>query len=225
MPKGGQVGQHDRRAVAGPPRPVSCPRATCSRRPSAAPTPVTRQRSRCCSRCIRWLPAADRSSCSALRAARRTPASSGAWLRCTGRWPQTIGDALHLSAPVRRIEQDDDGVTVRSDDMTVTARHVIVAVPIAIASQILYEPMLPVNRAFLASTNAERRDIQDQHRLRRAVLAIERPVRTIRAPGTPAPVTIDACTDSGYAGRALRDHRGADRTDACPRSTRGAAAG
>ncbi|HEX7429846.1 MAG TPA: FAD-dependent oxidoreductase, partial [Mycobacterium sp.] len=52
-----------------------------------------------------------------------------------------IGDALHLSQPVRRIEQDEDGVTVRSDEMTVRARRAVVAVPIAIASQSIYEPM------------------------------------------------------------------------------------
>ena len=34
-----------------------------------------------------------------------------------------IGDSLHLSQPVRRIDQNDDGVTVRSDDMTVRARR------------------------------------------------------------------------------------------------------
>ncbi|MBV8966683.1 MAG: FAD-dependent oxidoreductase, partial [Mycobacteriaceae bacterium] len=51
-----------------------------------------------------------------------------------------IGDALHLSQPVRRIEQDADGVTVRADEMTVRARRAVVAVPLAIASQIIYEP-------------------------------------------------------------------------------------
>ena len=60
-----------------------------------------------------------------------------------------IGDSLHPSQPVRRIEQDADGVTVRTDDMAVRARQAIVAVPIAIASQILYDPMLPVDRSFL----------------------------------------------------------------------------
>jgi monoamine oxidase len=33
--------------------------------------------------------------------------------------------------------------------MTVRARRVVVAVPIAIAGQIWYEPMLPVDRSFL----------------------------------------------------------------------------
>ena len=83
-----------------------------------------------------------------------------------------IGDSLHLSQPVRRIDQDADGVTVRSDDMTVRARPGrSVAVPIAIASQIIYEPMLPRRPVVPASAHAERGDLQDQHRLRRAVLA------------------------------------------------------
>jgi monoamine oxidase len=60
-----------------------------------------------------------------------------------------LGDALHLSQPVRSITQYAEGVIVRSDDMVVRARRVVVAVPIAIASQIIYEPMLPVDRSFL----------------------------------------------------------------------------
>jgi monoamine oxidase len=57
--------------------------------------------------------------------------------------------SLHLCAPVRRIAQDEEGVTVTAEGMTVRAYRAIVAVPIAIASQILYEPMLPVDRSFL----------------------------------------------------------------------------
>ena len=60
-----------------------------------------------------------------------------------------LGDAIHLSQPVRGISQDDDGVTVRSEDMVVRARRVVVTVPISIPSQIIYEPMLPVDRSFL----------------------------------------------------------------------------
>src|SRR5258705_507188 len=60
-----------------------------------------------------------------------------------------LGDAIHLSQPVRTIAQDADGVTVRSDDMVGRARRVVVAGPIAIASQIIYEPMLSVDRSFL----------------------------------------------------------------------------
>ena len=40
------------------------------------------------------------------------------------------------------------------------------------------------------------------------------------APGTPAPVTIDASTDAGTPGRAVRDRRGADRASDVRSSTR-----
>ncbi len=60
-----------------------------------------------------------------------------------------LGDAVHLSQPVRQIAQDADGVTVRAHDLTVRARRVVVAIPLAIATSIDYEPMLPVDRAFL----------------------------------------------------------------------------
>ena len=60
-----------------------------------------------------------------------------------------LGDAIQLSQPVRSITQDADGVTVRSERDAIRARHAIVAVPLAIASQIVYEPMLPTDRAFL----------------------------------------------------------------------------
>ena len=60
-----------------------------------------------------------------------------------------LGDAIQLSQPVRYITQDADGVTVRSETDSIRARRAIVAVPLAIASQIIYEPMLPTDRSFL----------------------------------------------------------------------------
>ncbi len=60
-----------------------------------------------------------------------------------------LGDTVHLSQPVRAISQDSEGVTVRAEDMVIRARRAIVAVPISIAAQILYEPMLPVDRSLL----------------------------------------------------------------------------
>ena len=87
-----------------------------------------------------------------------------------------LGDAIHLSQPVRSITQYPDGVIVRSDDMVVRARRVVVAVPIAIASQIIYEPMLPVDRSFLHQRMPLGAVLQDRARLRRAVLARRRPV-------------------------------------------------
>jgi monoamine oxidase len=111
-----------------------------------------------------------------------------------------VGDSLHLAQPVRRIAQDGDGVTVRSEDMTVRAHRAVVAVPIAIASQILYEPMLPVDRAFLhqrmpSGAIYKINIVYDEPFWRADGLSGQS-----AAPGTPAPVTIDACTDTGSPG-------------------------
>jgi len=111
-----------------------------------------------------------------------------------------IGDSLHLSQPVRRIDQDADGVTVRSDDMAVRARRVIVAVPIAIASQILYEPMLPVDRSFLHQR-------MPSGAIYKINIVYDEPFWRVdglsgqsAAPGSPATVTIDASTDARRPG-------------------------
>ena len=111
-----------------------------------------------------------------------------------------IGDSLHLSQPVRRIEQDEDGVTVRADDMTVRARRAIVAVPIVIANQILYEPMLPIDRTFLqqrmpSGAIFKINVVYDEPFWRADGLSGQS-----AAPGTPAPVTIEACTDKDRPG-------------------------
>jgi monoamine oxidase len=111
-----------------------------------------------------------------------------------------LGDSIHLSQPVRHIAQDADGVTVRSDDMTVRAQRAIVAVPLAIASQILYEPMLPVDRSFLHQRMPSGAVVKT------AVIYDEPFWRTdglsgqSAAPGSLATVTIDACTDTGRPG-------------------------
>ncbi|OBF25063.1 flavin monoamine oxidase family protein [Mycobacterium sp. ACS4331] len=60
-----------------------------------------------------------------------------------------LGDTVHLSQPVRAVSQDAEGVTVRAEDMVVRARRAIVAVPICLAAQIIYDPMLPVDRSLL----------------------------------------------------------------------------
>jgi monoamine oxidase len=111
-----------------------------------------------------------------------------------------IGDSLHLSQPVRRIDQDHEGVTVRADDMTVRARRAVVAVPIAIASQIIYEPMLSVDRSLLqqrmpSGAIYKINIVYDEPFWRADGLSGQS-----AAPGTPAPVTIDACTDTASPG-------------------------
>jgi monoamine oxidase len=111
-----------------------------------------------------------------------------------------LGDAIHLSQPVRTIAQDADGVTVRSDDMVVRARRVVVTVPIAIASQITYEPMLPVDRSFLH----QRMPLGAVFKI---ALVYDEPFWRADglsgqsfAPGSPANLTIDSCTDTGNPG-------------------------
>lgn len=111
-----------------------------------------------------------------------------------------LGDSLHLSAPVRSIDQDNGGVTVASPDLTIRARRVIVAVPIAIASHIIYEPMLPINRSFLhqrmpSGAIFKVNIVYDEPFWRADGLSGQS-----AAPGTPAQVTIDACTDSASPG-------------------------
>jgi monoamine oxidase len=111
-----------------------------------------------------------------------------------------LGDAIHLSQPVRSIAQDGDGVTVRSDDMVVRARRVVVAVPIAIASQISYEPMLPMDRSFLH----QRMPLGAVFKI---ALVYDEPFWRADglsgqsfAPGSAANLTIDSCTDTGRPG-------------------------
>jgi monoamine oxidase len=60
-----------------------------------------------------------------------------------------LGGALVLDCPVRAIAQRDDGVDVRGDAATVSARHAIVAVPPSLAAHIEFDPPLPADRALL----------------------------------------------------------------------------
>lgn len=69
----------------------------------------------------------------------------GGTSRISERLAEDLGDAVVLSAPVRRITVDG-GVTVESDAGTWTAPHVIVAVPPNLAGRIDYQPALPARR-------------------------------------------------------------------------------
>ncbi|HKP89374.1 MAG TPA: flavin monoamine oxidase family protein [Thermoleophilaceae bacterium] len=59
------------------------------------------------------------------------------------RLAEELGDAVELSAPVRRIEHSGDGVVVHADGLEVRARRAIVAVPPALCGRIAYDPPLP----------------------------------------------------------------------------------
>ena len=76
----------------------------------------------------------------------------------------------------------------------------IVAVPLAVATHIEYEPMLPVDRAFLhrrmpSGSVYKISVVYDNAFWRAAGLCGQS-----AAPGSPATLTIDACTDTGTPG-------------------------
>ena len=71
---------------------------------------------------------------------------------------EALGDRVVLQAPVSAIEQDDQGVTVRSAAGDWRGRYAVVSVPIPLVSRIRFTPELPgprkaiVGRAFMGST-------------------------------------------------------------------------
>ncbi len=111
-----------------------------------------------------------------------------------------LGDAVHLSQPVRRITQDGDGVTVRSDEMTLRAGRVIVAIPMAIAGSILYEPLLPMDRSLLNQRMPGGAILKTSIFYDEPFWRADGLSGQSAAPGTPATLTIDACTDTAGPG-------------------------
>jgi monoamine oxidase len=57
-----------------------------------------------------------------------------------------LGDAVHLSCPVREIVVTGDGVELRGDGFVARGRRVVVAVPPTLAGRIRYVPHLPAAR-------------------------------------------------------------------------------
>jgi monoamine oxidase len=60
-----------------------------------------------------------------------------------------LGAAVRLNTPVRTILQHADHVVVESAEITVAARHAVVAVPPALALEIAFDPVLPEDRLTL----------------------------------------------------------------------------
>jgi monoamine oxidase len=60
-----------------------------------------------------------------------------------------LGGAVRLNAPVGAIAQRDDRVVVESPDLTVSARHAVIAVPPALVLEIAFDPVLPQDRLTL----------------------------------------------------------------------------
>ena len=83
------------------------------------------------------------------RRAQRRAAGSGrrrdAAHRANGS-PDRSATDVRFDAPVRRIVQHADGVTVEADGVEVRARRAIVSIPPVLAGRIAYEPLLPPRR-------------------------------------------------------------------------------
>jgi monoamine oxidase len=111
-----------------------------------------------------------------------------------------LGDALHLSSPVRLIKQSSAGVEVFSDRLTVDARRVIVATPPLLASRIEYDPALPA-----AQTQLLRRMLSGS--IVRGVTVYDEPFwrddglsGMSVAPDLPVAVALDQSPRSGIPG-------------------------
>lgn len=62
---------------------------------------------------------------------------------------EKLGDAVYLETPIRKINQNKNGVKVISDKVIVNAKRVIVSVPPSLADHIEFTPQLPSYRAKL----------------------------------------------------------------------------
>jgi len=62
---------------------------------------------------------------------------------------ESLGDALHLAAPVRSITQRRDRVVVATTDVSVSARHAVVSIPPVLTLEITFDPALPTDRRAL----------------------------------------------------------------------------
>ncbi|MER5462965.1 NAD(P)/FAD-dependent oxidoreductase [Streptomyces sp. NPDC002668] len=62
---------------------------------------------------------------------------------------ERLGEAVHLSSPVRQITYNGTDVQVHSDALTVRARRVIVATPPVLAGRIAFDPPLPPDHSHL----------------------------------------------------------------------------
>jgi len=112
----------------------------------------------------------------------------------------SLGDAVHLSAPVRSITQRDDHVVVEAGDLEVTARHAVVTVPPALVNDIAFEPPLPDDRKALygkavAGPESKTLVVYDEPFWRAAGFSGQ-----TAGPGSAAEVTLDASPSSGTPG-------------------------
>lgn len=59
---------------------------------------------------------------------------------------EQLGDRVVLNSPVTAVDWDDSGVTVRSNNTHIHARHAVIAVPPPLSARIQYSPGVPGDR-------------------------------------------------------------------------------
>ena len=111
-----------------------------------------------------------------------------------------LGDAVRLNVPVHSITQHPDRVVVAGDEITVSARHAVVAVPPALALEIEFAPALnddrlALYRAAIAGTETKTLLVYDDPFWRADGFSGQ-----TAAPGTAAEVTLDATPIAGSPG-------------------------
>jgi monoamine oxidase len=133
-----------------------------------------------------------------------------------------LGDAVHLSTPVRSITQPGDRVVVDADGLTVTAAHVVVATPPALALDIAFDPVLSDDRLTLyksavGGTETKTMVVYDKPFWRDNGFSGQS-----AEPGSAAEVTLDASPMSGTPGVIASFTFGlvAQRVDALPAAER-----
>ena len=135
---------------------------------------------------------------------------------------ETLGDAVHLSTPVRSIAQQPDRVVVDADGLTVTARHVVLATPPALTLDIAFDPVLSDDRLSLyksavGGTETKTMVVYDTPFWRDDGFSGQS-----AEPGSAAEVTLDASPMSGTPGVIASFTFGpvAERVDALPAAER-----
>jgi monoamine oxidase len=133
-----------------------------------------------------------------------------------------LRDAVRLSAPVRSITQREDHVVVDADDLAVSARRVVVAVPPALTLEIEFDPVVPSDRLSLyrsavAGPETKTLVVYDEPFWRGDGFSGQ-----TSEPGSVAEVTLDASPASGRPGVIASFTFGpvAERVDALDRGER-----
>jgi monoamine oxidase len=111
-----------------------------------------------------------------------------------------LDGSIRLNAPARVITQRDDHVLVAGDELTVSARRVVVSVPPVLALEIAFDPPLPEDRKALyrnaiGGWETKTLVVYDEPFWRADGLSGQ-----TAEPGSAAEVTLDASSSSGSPG-------------------------